>query len=202
MKRVFNALVVSILAFSAFGVMSCKDAIVDDGTNIKSYVSSSGGAGGAVPFHMYNDKMDFQIWTDYNASCTTSTSGGELVISQTGDWYGVAICSNSSGNDDDSKYAIYDLSEIATITFEAKSDTDGSTLKFSACTEDAQSYQLSTEYETYEYDMSKAAHAKTGKHYCIVSLVQNVTKDPIVHYIKNIAFFDASGNEIVPTVSK
>ena len=48
--------------------------------------------------------------------------------------------------------------------------------------------------------MTKATHAKNGKHYCMVSIVQKATTEPIVHYIKNIAFWDASGTEVVPEI--
>ena len=119
---------------------------------------------------------------------------------QTGNWYGLAICSNASGSDSSASAAIYDLSSIAKITFEAKSDTNNSVMNFSACTEDAVSYTLGTEYKTFTYDMTKATHAKNGKHYCMVSIVQNATTEPIVHYIKNIAFWDASGTEVVPEI--
>ena len=89
---------------------------------------------------------------------------------------------------------------IAKITFEAKSDTNDSVMIFAACTEDKVSYTLGTEYKTFTYDMTKATHAKNGKHYCMVSIVQKATTEPIVHYIKNIAFWDASGTEVVPEI--
>lgn len=208
MKKIANIFVSLALAFFGLGLISCADAIVDDGLNVRSYVNSAGGAGnsgdsgGAVPFKTYNDIFDMQIWGDYGAGCTTVNSSGALVITQTGTWYGVAICSNSAGNDSGDSYRIYDMSKVATIKFEAKSDTDGSILKFSACTEDGVEYTLSTEYQEFEYDMSKTAHAKTGTHYCMVSLVQNAATEGVIHYIKNIAFYDASGNEIVPTLNK
>lgn len=208
MKKFANIFASLALAFFGLGLISCADAIVDDGSNVRSYVNSAGGPGnsgangGAVPFKTFNDIFGFQVWGDYGAACTIVNSSGALVITQTGTWYGVAICSDPAGNDGSESYRIYDMSKVATIKFEAKSDTDGSELKFSACTENAKSYTLSTEYKEFEYDMSEAAHAKTGTHYCMVSLVQNVVTESVTHYIKNIAFYDASGNEIVPTVNK
>lgn len=198
-KALLTAAVICLV--SLFGLSSCADAMVNDGNNIRKYVGSDGGAnGGAVPFSMYNDKMDFQVWTDYNGGCTTQKQDGALVIVQTGNWYGVAICSAANANDSSASGAIYDMSKIAKITFEAKAETEGTKLNFSACTENAVSYPLSTEYQSFEYDMSKASHAKSGNHYCMVSLVQNETTTGVIHYVKNIAFWDASGTEIIPTL--
>lgn len=204
MKKLTKIFSTLALALTALAFTSCADAIVNDGSNVRSYISSSnsGESGGAVPFKTYNDTFDMQVWKDYNADCSTVTTGGALVITQTGTWYGVALCSDAEGNDSDSSCTIYDMSDVATIKFEAKSDTDGSVLNFSACTEDAVKYTLSTEYQTFEYDMTATSHAKSGSHYCLVSLVQNTTTDSVVQYVKNIAFYDASGNEIVPTVNK
>lgn len=208
MKKIVNILASLALAFFGLGLISCADAIVDDGSNVRSYVNSAGGPGnsgangGAVPFKTFNDIFDLQIWGDYGAGCATVNSSGALVITQTGNWYGVAICSDSAGSDDGDSYKIYDMSKVAKIKFEAKSDTEGSILGFSACTKDAESYTLSTEYQEFEYDMNEAAHAKKGTHYCMVSLVQNTVTESVIHYIKNIAFYDANGNEIVPTVNK
>lgn len=203
MKKTLLSAAVSICLITLFGLSSCADAMVNDGNNIRQYVGANAGvSGGAVPFSMYNDKMDMQVWTDYNAGCSTQIQDGALVIHQTGDWYGIAICSEASGNDSSSSAAIYDLSNIAKITFEAKSDTDSSTLNFGPCTEDAKSYVLTKEYQTFTYNMADAKHAKSGKHYCMVSLVQNTTKESIIHYVKNISFYDASGTEIVPEIVK
>lgn len=193
---------ITVCLISLFGLGSCANAMVNDGNHIRKYTNNSatGSEGGAVPFSMYNDKMDFQKWTDWNAGCSTQIQDDALVIAQTGNWYGLAICSNASGSDSSASAAIYDLSSIAKITFEAKSDTNNSVMNFSACTEDAVSYTLGTEYKTFTYDMAKATHAKNGKHYCMVSIVQKATTEPIVHYIKNIAFWDASGTEVVPEI--
>lgn len=197
----------AICFVSVFGFLSCSDAMVNDGNNIRSFVtidddSEMGESGGVVPFSMYKDIMDMQVWADYNAACETNILDGALEIVQTGEWYGVAICSDKGANDKSSSAAIYDMSKIAKITFEAKSEPTGTKLNFSACTENASTYVLTDEYQKFEYDMSKADHAKTGNHYCMVSLVQNELKSGVTHYIKNIAFFDESGNEIVPTLNQ
>lgn len=204
MKKIANIFASLALAFFGLGLISCADAIVDDGSNVRSYLNSenSGANGGAVPFKTFKDIFNLQIWGDYDAACTTVNSSGALVITQTGAWYGVAICSDSAGNDDNDSCRIYDMSKVAKIKFEAKSDTEDSILGFSACTEDAVLYTLSTEYKEFEYDMNEAVHAKTGTHYCMVSLFQNTVKESVIHYIKNIAFYDENGNEIVPTVNK
>ena len=201
-SKIFFA-VASVLAL--FSLVSCKDAIVDDGANVKSYVNGDAGVNGGVPpFSMYADTFDCQIWKDYNGNCVTATSDGALVITQTGTWYGVALCSNAAGNDKSAKYRIYDMSEVASITFEAKASVDDSKLNFSVCTEDAETYTLSTEWKKFEYDCEGKTHIpeNDGVHYCMISLVQNATTDSVTHYIKNIAFFDDGGNEIVPTIVK
>lgn len=209
MKKNLMTAFAAICFVSLFGFMSCSDAVVNDGSHIRSFVGTSGNgdtdsgeSGGVVPFSMYKDIMDMQIWGDYNAGCETSVMDGALVIEQTGDWYGIAICSDKAGNDKSAAAAIYDMSQIATITFEAKSEPSGTKLAFSACTEDAVTYELTDEYQEFEYDMSKSKHAKTGNHYCMVSLVQNELKSGVTHYVKNISFFDVSGNEIIPALNQ
>lgn len=206
MKKILLS-AITICLVTLFGLSSCNDAIVNDGNNVRSFISLDGDSevgesGGAVPFSMYKDKMDMQVWKDYNADCETDIQDGALVIEQTGEWYGVAICSDKAGNDGSDSATIYDMSKIVTITFEAKSEPSGTKLNFSACTEDATTYELTNQYQKFKYDMATAKHAKTGNHYCMVSLVQNEVKTGLTHYVKNIAFFDAAGNEIVPTLVK
>ncbi|MBE6353668.1 hypothetical protein [Treponema sp.] len=197
MKRILKALAVSILAFSAFGVMSCKDAIVDDGTNIKSYVSSSGGAGGAVPFHMYNDKMDLQIWADNGGGANATPTKEELIITQTGSWWGMAICSNAAGDDSTDKYKIYDMSEVAKVTFYAKSDKATSIWLSGVSDANKKSVSITDEYPEEPYEVPFTTKID-GYHYAIVCI--GGESADATWYVKNIAFFDDSGNEIVPTV--
>ncbi|MBB5217818.1 hypothetical protein DYE49_08295 [Treponema rectale] len=200
MKRILKALAVSILAFSAFGVMSCKDAIVDDGTNVKSYVSSSGGAGGAVPFHMFADKFDYQVW-DTGSSVTTVNSKEDLSITplDTSKYWGIAVCTDSSLNDEKTGQK-YNVENVKKITFSAKGSVDGLKLYVSGCDKSGgKLFTLTDEYEEYETDEISLS----GTHYSLVWLIANEgISQQGTWYIKNIAFFDASGNEIVPTVSK
>ena len=200
MKKTFLITALTGL-ISLITLTGCADAVVNDGNNVRKYVGNSAGEnGGTVPFSMYNDVMDFQSWTDYNGGCTTLIQDGALVITQSGAWYGLAICSDASC--DDKNGAVYDLSDVAKITFEAKAQTSGQKMKLSMCTENLQEFELTDEYQSFEYDATKAEHALSGTHYCIVSIVQNDITSDVVHYIKNIAFFDASGNEIVPEISE
>lgn len=214
MKRVFNALVVSILAFSAFGVMSCKDAIVDDGTNIKSYVSSTGGAGGAVPFHMFNDKMDYQLW---DGTVTATTNKTEAIFTSASiNWWGGVICIDSAVNDAKAT-EVYDFTGIDKMTFFAKADKEGKA-KFGICTEDSKVYDLTTEYpeNPFEYSVKDFCTTEinevengspTGrkivpgyKHYSLF-YAGGAMKD-VSHYVKDIRYFDASGAEVVPSIVK
>ena len=205
MKKIL-LIAITVYLISLFGLSSCANAMVNDGNHIRKYTNNSatGSEGGAVPFSMYNDKMDMQNWNDQydSGGCTTMIQDDALVISQTPgkSWYGVAITSDKAADHNNASSCIYDLSKIDSITFEAKADRKGTTMKFGACVDNTKSFELTEEYQKFTYSLAGVSHTKSGKHHCIVSIVHDSTTEPIVHYIKNIAFWDASGTEVVPEI--
>ncbi len=199
MKKITKAIFALASAFTLLFLASCADAIVDDGTHIRSYTSSEGGAGGAVPFHMYNDVMDLQIWADNGGGATAASTKEELIVTQTGGWWGIAICSKSNANDDTDSAKIYDMSKVAKVTFEAKSDK-ATSIWLSGCDNaNKTTVTITDEYPEEPYEVEFKTKIE-GKHYAIV-FIGGETADAS-WYIKNISFFDDSGNEIIPDVGK
>lgn len=215
MKKLANILASLALAFCALSGISCANAIVDDGSNVRSYVNSSGSGGnsgtngGAVPFKTYNDVFDIQIWSSSftatnNSACLTITVGSV-------GWWGGAFVASGSVSPTDSGVITYDMSAVKKISLDAMASVEGKFVAYggsdsSAKTHDASEIKVTTEWQNFEFNVSNGS----SKDYSIFCL-GGATEDSSLGgswasgstiSIKNIAFYDASGNEIVPTVNK
>jgi len=208
MKKIIKSILAVVFSVTVLGLSSCTNALANDGDNIVSYVRGGSGAGGAVPFHMYNDKMDLQIW---EGTCSISPTGSELIVTPTGTgWWGFGVCSNASD-----AQSIYDLSKVAKCTYEAKGNNAAIKMYATICATKQNEVTLTDEYAEYSFDTTGTCDEykngeRTGK---TVDVAQNNAQFIVTFgfasgssdnsfYIKNIKFFDASGNEIVPKINK
>ncbi len=208
MKKLTNIFKSLALAFCALSAFSCADAIVDDGSNVRSYVNSTGGGnsgsnGGVVPFKTYNDVFDLQIWSA-TFTATTNSDCLTITVGSVG-WWGGAFVASGSVSPTDSSVVTYDMSSVKKISFDAMASKENIfTFKggsdSSATAHDPFECSVTTEWQNFEFDVSNG----TKTDYAIVVLSGDggtwSANDTIS--IKNIAYYDSTGNEIVPTVNK
>lgn len=210
MKRFSLIIAAGLMIASSFAFVGCKDAIVDDGTNVKSYVNSDdgGASGGAVPFSMYNDIMDLQIWegtfTADITDCLTITVG-------TVGWWGGAFVGKGSVAPDSDSVVKWDMTAVKKMSLSAKASKTGKFVIYagsdgSAKPLSATNIDVTEEWDDYEFDVS----GETDSNYSILAFGGSTEDNSIGGpwatgeqiFIKNVAYYDASGNEIVPTVKK
>lgn len=219
MKKIVNIFASLALAFFGLGLISCADAIVDDGSNVRSYVNSAGGPGnsgangGAVPFKTFNDIFDIQIWT---ASFTATINSGCLTITVGSvGWWGGAFVASGSVDPKDSGVVTYDMTSVKKISFDAMASVAGKFVAYGgsdslAALHDPFEVSVTTEWQNFEFDVSKGS-SKDYSLFCLggatdpdadLGTLGGSWANGSTISIKNIAFYDANGNEIVPTVNK
>lgn len=198
MKKTILSAILSICFVSLLGLTGCANAMVNDGNNVKKYTSSvSGAEGGAVPFKTYNDVFDVQIWEGtFKANITDSMS---VTIGTVG-WFGGVICSSGDGSG-----PTYDMSEVKKITFEGRSDSDMKVRLFTSdatakAYSDTYDVALTDEWQTFEW--KKTSGSSTDFGIFGFNGDSGGWNNGDTFYIKNIAFYDASGNEVVPIVNE
>lgn len=218
MKKLVNILSSLVLAFCALSAFSCANAIVDDGTNVRSYVNSSGGGGnsgsggGAIPFKTYNDVFDIQIWSN-SFTATTNSECLTITVGSVG-WWGGAFVASGSVQPTDSSVVTYDMSLVKKISFDAMASVAGKFVAYggsdsSAATHDPFEVSVTTEWQNFEFDVSSGS-SKDYSLFCLGGATDPEATQSLggswasgsTISIKNIAFYDSTGNEIVPTVNK
>ncbi len=207
MKKLTKIFCAAGLALLAFAFTSCADAIVNDGSNVRSYINSSnsGASGGAIPFSKF-EGCDLQIWSNTFTAATT-TEGLVITVGSVG-WWGGAFVNNGAVGPTDSGVVTYDMSNVSKITFEAKISSEGdiwistSDSTASAGADKGKTFTLTTEWpeSPYEFKISDGTNKVSTKDYGVLAVGgANVSGTTIT--LKNIAFYDSDGNEIVPGVN-
>ena len=205
MKKITKAFVALASVFTLFTLASCADAIVDDGTHVRTYTGGNGGAsGGVAPFSMYNDIFDVQIWeATFTANITDCLS---ISVGSVG-WWGGAFVAKGAVGPTDAGVITFDMSAVSKIVFDAMISTDGN-IWVSTSTADAKAgadvgkqFSLTTEWQTFEFVISDGKNAVSKNDYGLFAVGGTNPSETEVR-IKNIAYYDANGNEIVPTVNK
>ncbi|MCR5217360.1 hypothetical protein [Treponema sp.] len=203
MKKICKAFAAAVFVLSAFGFTACNDAIVDDGSNVKSYIDNAGSGGGAVPFKSF-EGCDLQIWVD--TFTATQTSEAELFTVGSVGWWGGAFVNKGSVGPTDAGVVTYDMSNVATITFEAMISEAGSIWVSTSASDSTagakvgKTFSITTEWDEYTFNISDGTNAVSDHDYGVFAIGGSNSSGTVV-YIKNIAFYDASGNEIVPGVN-
>ncbi len=207
MKKLTKIFCEASLAFLAFAFTSCADAIVNDGSNVRSYVdsSNSGASGGVIPFSKF-EGCDLQIWEN-TFTATTTTEGLVITVGSVG-WWGGAFVNNGAVGPTDSGVVTYDMSNVSKITFEAKISAAGdiwistSDSNSNAGAARGKSFTLTTEWSEspYEFEISEGTNKVSANDYGVLAIGGGNSEGTTIT-LKNIAFYDASGNEIVPGVN-
>lgn len=190
---------ISFLTFTG-----CADAIVNDGTNVVVRKPSGSGSGGAVPFHLYADVFDIQIWGG-TFTANISTESLDITVANAS-WWGGVLCSDGAN-----MQPIYDMKGIAKVTWEAKSSVDNLAVTFGAKRNPAddgsggatektdgliKEYTLGTDWQVCEFE---ARDTEAGPFDVLFRMNGNAPLGTVIN-IKNITYYDANGNEVVPTV--
>lgn len=191
---------ISFLTFTG-----CADAIVNDGTHVVVRKPSGSGSGGAVPFHLYADVFDIQIWGS-TFSANVGDESLDITVVGTAGWWGGVLCSDGAN-----MQPIYDMKGIAKVTWEAKSSVDNLAVTFGAkrnpsdngsggATENTdgllKEYTLGTDWQVCEFE---ARDTESGPFDVLFRMNGSASAGTVIN-IKNITYYDANGNEVVPTV--
>lgn len=136
MKKIVNILASLALAFFGLGLISCADAIVDDGSNVRSYVNSASGgtsSGGGTSASGANwrlcknsgyDIFDIQVWAEGESfEYENKADCGRFVINSNA-WIGGGLVPSSSGK-------TFDFSGVSKMTFEIRGSISPQALSFS-----------------------------------------------------------------------
>ena len=170
--------------------------------------NSSGGSKGSTgkksPLWSKFDGADMQVWVIEGTTTTTANVSEksdciEIAIKSAG-WWGMCFC-NDKAVDAKSNPVTFDMSQVKTITFEAKASENASMWvgQMPSGLERQQRVELSTAFEEKTVTLT----APTNHDYGLLAIgggdLDTTVKTGVKISIKNIKFLDASGNEIVPT---
>lgn len=223
MKKLANILASLALAFCALSVISCADAIVDDGSNVRSYVNSSGGGGNSSVSGNWMlckntgyDIFDIQVWGDGAGTFnyTNATTGGIFTITSVGGgWIGGGLVSSESGK-------TFDFSNVSKMNFEIRGSINPSALcialqnnggssatmypsKTSLTKSSAAVSSLSeTDWTPVSFDVSGAASDTIINAFCIIGAADwggNIAEGQWFE-IRNLDWTDSSGESVTITL--
>lgn len=124
MKKLTKIFSTLALALTALAFTSCADAIVNDGSEVRSYVNSGSGSGGSGNWCLCKNSayeiFDIQVWADGAGTFTYLNSGdyGRFSITDVGGgWIGGGLVSSESGKN-------FDFSSVKTMTFKIRGSID------------------------------------------------------------------------------
>ena len=150
-------------------------------------------------WHMF-DGADMQVW-EKTATLEETEEGLEITIGDKG-WWGMCFCNDGAVGVADGAVT-FDMSNIKTVKFDAKASKKASiwvsASDSQAAAADQAKVTLSTEFETKSYTYVNTS----AKDYGVLDIgggdLGTTTESDVVITIRNIRFFDADGNETVPT---
>jgi hypothetical protein len=180
-----------VIAISAF--VACSSAADSSGSDDDTDGTSSTSSALWSSF----EGCDIQIW--YGFTADTSNDYLEMTVGDDVTWWGGAFVNDASATD----AITFDMSDVAEITFSAKGSDTGSFWisheNSSGTLSNQTAISLSTDWESCTY----TCNGVTSTDLAVFAfgggdLSTTVTEGYVVS-IKNIAFWDAEGNEIVPT---
>lgn len=176
-------------------------AFADDGTReIFTWKSENGVINANVPFKTF-EGCDLQIWGGtFNAEVNEEEMN--IAVGVAGWWGGAFVNDGAAGPTSDGA-RFFDMSKVAKITCDIKTSDAGkiwmSTSNHAAELPNQTDFQTTKEYATYTLEIKSAS--VSSKDFGVFAIGGSNTSGSTVN-IKNIAFYDASGNEIVPTLAK
>jgi len=183
-KKVVTALVIGGLLLSSSAAktrkITCKPS--EAGVENAGLFKSFGGCG----IQIWQDE-----WNDHDVTFAIDYKSGTITVGSVG-WWGGAFGSYDNGVDNGGRF---DLSKLAEIRFDAKASTYG-TIYFNVDNNNKNEVDIPSEYMTYSIPVKKAS-AKAANLF-VIGGVRDLSDPGTTITLKNIAFYDAKGNEIIP----
>ncbi|MBC6714509.1 hypothetical protein [Treponema sp. Marseille-Q3903] len=142
---------------------------------------------------------DFQIWA---ATCDldAKATGLEITVGNKG-WWGFGLCNNSALGPSD-PHVSYNMTKVAKITLEAKSNKNKGKLKLLQIDDKAKDSNpkltpFKTDFEKITYDLVNP----NSKAFAVFAIAGEGCGQGDVITIRKVAFWDSEGKEIVPTLN-
>ena len=142
---------------------------------------------------------DFQIW---EATCDLEAkdTGLEITVGNKG-WWGFGLCNNYALKPSD-PHVSYNMTKVAKITLEAKSNKNKGKLKLLQIDDKAKDSNpkltpFKTDFEKITYDLVNP----NPKAYAVFAIAGEGCGQGDVITIRKVAFWDSEGKEIVPTLN-
>ena len=174
-------------AFLALSVISAKPKKI-------TYKPSEGDVSDAKLFKTFPG-CGVQIWqdewNDHNMTFSIDYGSGTITVGSVG-WWGGAFGSYDNGK---ANGGTFNLSKLAEIRFDAKASTYG-TVYFNVDDKNKNEIDIPTEFMHYSVPVKKASAKATNLF--IIGGVRDLNDPGTTITLKNISFYDAKGNEIIP----
>ncbi len=212
MKRIVKLLTTIGILSLLFSFVACDiptesellgnvDKAVDKETNVKD----PGNVSGDGPLWSMLDGADMQMWSDpsgLTAELEETSEGLKITVIGNENWWGMCFCNNAA-TDVAAGAVTFDMSKITKITFEAKASENASMWvsqsNSQAKVTNQKKIDLTTQFETKTFTLSNPG----TKDYGVLDIgggdLSTTVKKDLIIVIKNIKFFDANGNETVPS---
>ena len=130
-------------------------------------------------------------WNNHDPTFTIDYAKGEITVGSVG-WWGGAFGSYDNGK---ANGGTFNLSKVAEIRFDAKASTYG-TIYFNVDDKNKAELDIPMEFMHYSIPVKKAG-AKAVNLF-VIGGVRDLNNPGTTITLKNISFYDAKGNEIVP----
>ena len=158
------------------------------------------GGGGETPsgtgFWSKFEGTDFQIW-DSTCDLDAKPTGLEITVGNKG-WWGFGLCNNSALGPSN-PHVSYNMTKVAKITLEAKSNKNKGKLKLLQINKLAKDSNpkltpFNTEFEKITYDLVNP----DSEAFAVFAIAGEGCGQGDVITIRKVAFWDSNGKEIVP----
>jgi len=201
MKKITKCIGVCSLLVSAALLSGCTNpATADTGSN-------GGGGSSTTNTVLWStfEGADLQIWGNTFTAESSDTDGLVVTVGSAG-WWGGCFCNDGTVGAATSGVITFDMSKVATITFYAKASAAGSfwvsQSNAAAVVTNQQAESLTTDWQKYTYTCSGTGSTDYGVLDIGGGDLSTTTTAGYKIYIKDIAFQNSSGTEIVPTRSE
>ena len=213
MKKIVKILMALGMVSLMVSFAACELQTEEELTN-KSAATTDGGSttttgetttsGESSPLWSSFEGADMQVWVVEGTSTTTAdvaqkTDCIEITIKSAG-WWGMCFCNDKAvGSGPDA--VTFDMSQVRTITFDAKASETASmwVSQIPSATANQQRVELSTEFAEKSFSLTNPGNNDYG----VLALgggdLSTTVKTGVKISIKNIKFLNAAGTEIVPS---
>lgn len=192
------AVLTAALVMGAFVGCTASTSSPDSGSGDSGGSGGSGGSGTTSGIWSKFEGADIQIWSNTFTAEEDSTDGLVITVGSVG-WWGGCFCNAGAVAPTASDVVTFDMSNVAKITFDAKASASGS--MWVSCSDSAANTKgkttmnLTTDFVSQTFNCTGNV---SSTDYGVLDFGGENASGTIV-YIKNIAFYDSTGTEIVPT---